>query len=207
MLLVEFACCVCSCIELFLFMFFFFLMIRRPPRSTRTDTRFPYTTLFRSRRRSPRPLRLIRKGRTMSKDKAEAPTGKGGKMKKLLLIAVGAAVLIGAGAGAGIYMGGGLAAEAPRPEDRFPKLVLRSKSGDEAPAAGNSHEAPPPKVGTVSVPNDRFKVDPGKYEITYVPIRSEEHTSELQSLMRISYAVFCLKKKTQNTNNTPHIRQ
>src|SRR3546814_10877939 len=36
--------------------------------------------------------------------------------------------------------------------------------------------------------------------------RSEEHTSELQSLMRISYAVFCLKKKTTtNTNNTPHI--
>src|SRR3546814_9181524 len=32
--------------------------------------------------------------------------------------------------------------------------------------------------------------------------RSEEHTSELQSLMRISYAVFCLKKKTQNTQNT-----
>src|SRR3546814_7928961 len=32
--------------------------------------------------------------------------------------------------------------------------------------------------------------------------RSEEHTSELQSLMRISYAVFCLKKKTNNTNNT-----
>src|SRR3546814_10889320 len=33
-------------------------------------------------------------------------------------------------------------------------------------------------------------------------IRSEEHTSELQSLMRISYAVFCLKKKIHNTNNT-----
>src|SRR3546814_1496066 len=33
------------------------------------------------------------------------------------------------------------------------------------------------------------------------PLRSEEHTSELQSLMRISYAVFCLKKKKTNTNN------
>src|SRR3546814_3855650 len=33
--------------------------------------------------------------------------------------------------------------------------------------------------------------------------RSEEHTSELQSLLRISYAVFCLKKKTKNTTNTP----
>src|SRR6056297_1947224 len=39
----------------FFFFFFFFLMIRRPPRSTRTDTLFPYTTLFRSRR--PRPRR------------------------------------------------------------------------------------------------------------------------------------------------------
>src|SRR3546814_2826693 len=38
---------------------------------------------------------------------------------------------------------------------------------------------------------------------SYRPIRSEEHTSELQSLMRISYAVFCLKKKT-TSNNTTH---
>src|SRR3546814_5073536 len=40
-----------------------------------------------------------------------------------------------------------------------------------------------------------------------IPLRSEEHTSELQSLMRISYAVFCLKKKKPNCNhitNTPH---
>src|SRR3546814_7133508 len=35
-------------------------------------------------------------------------------------------------------------------------------------------------------------------------VRSEEHTSELQSLMRISYAVFCLKKKNKNTHNTPN---
>src|SRR3546814_2710912 len=37
------------------------------------------------------------------------------------------------------------------------------------------------------------------------PVRSEEHTSELQSLMRISYAVFCLKKKKININTSPHI--
>src|SRR3546814_12050055 len=36
------------CLPVFSFLFFFFLMIRRPPRSTRTDTLFPYTTLFRS---------------------------------------------------------------------------------------------------------------------------------------------------------------
>src|SRR3546814_7043469 len=38
-------------------------------------------------------------------------------------------------------------------------------------------------------------------------IRSEEHTSELQSLMRISYAVFCLKKKNTKTNNPPQVHQ
>src|SRR3546814_9797813 len=40
--------------------------------------------------------------------------------------------------------------------------------------------------------------------IGIVPNRSEEHTSELQSLMRISYAVFCLKKKTNNNSQTAH---
>src|SRR3546814_7016536 len=40
-----------------------------------------------------------------------------------------------------------------------------------------------------------------------VEVRSEEHTSELQSLMRISYAVFCLKKKKTNTTSTKHVRR
>src|SRR3546814_11969622 len=93
---------------------FFFLMIRRPPRSTRTDTLFPYTTLFRSRRR-PRPRSI---------DRARRPGGR------------------------------------PRPG----ALSL----------AGLSIE------------------------------RSEEHTSELQSLMRISYAVFCLKKKKQQKKDRIH---
>src|SRR3546814_3949327 len=100
---------------------FFFLMIRRPPRSTRTVTLFPYTTLF----RSCRPLR--RPGRTR----------------------------VGALPGA---------------------LPDRLGAGREpaAPAA--------PGIGG----------------------RSEEHTSELQSLMRISYAVFCLKKKKYHLNtHTP----
>src|SRR3546814_19740591 len=82
---------------------FFFLMIRRPPRSTRTDTLFPYTTLFRS------PRWPLRRG---GKDRGQhSATGEGSKA------------------------------------------------------------------------------------------RSEEHTSELQSLMRISYAVFCLKKKKTNDSN------
>src|SRR3546814_950284 len=91
-------------------MMFFFLMIRRPPRSTRTDTLFPYTTLFRSFVRLPQVLSVIPLGKTSWWE--------------------------------GVRSG------------RFPKPVK---------------------------------------------LRSEEHTSELQSLMRISYAVFCLKKKNTKT--------
>src|SRR3546814_7106270 len=94
---------------------FFFLMIRRPPISTRTDTLFPYTTLFRSDRRG------------------------------------GVAVVEHHDAGHAVD-----AAFLVEPLDRF----LRRRQG-----------------GLVAA------------------VRSEEHTSELQSLMRISYAVFCLKKK------------
>src|SRR3546814_10507534 len=88
---------------------FFFLMIRRPPRSTRTDTLFPYTTLFRS--------------------------------------------------GYGIRYDHGL----------FRQAI----------------------------------VDGWQHEQTET--RSEEHTSELQSLMRISYAVFCLKKKNQKNKDITQI--
>src|SRR3546814_10916046 len=85
-------------------------MIRRPPRSTRTDTLFPYTTLFRSR----------------------------------------------------------------RPDSELGSQTRPSDHEDRSPASGQLHRSR----------------------------RSEEHTSELQSLMRISYAVFCLKKKkTIKKNN------
>lgn len=108
----------------------------------------------------------------MSKDKTTetAPT-KGGKMKKMLILGIGAAVLIGAGTGAGIYLGGGLSSHEAKPEDHYPKLVVRSVGEAEAPAEGGEGGGEAPlKVGTVSVPNDRFKVDPRKYEITYYPI-------------------------------------
>src|SRR3546814_3711414 len=98
-------------------------MIRRPPRSTRTDTLFPYTTLFRSQR----------------------------------LSSLAAALLNGVG----------------HTWRAMPQLA-------EADVAWNDARAKP-----VLNPADRRDVVG----------RSEEHTSELQSLMRISYAVFCLKKK------------
>src|SRR3546814_1954546 len=96
-------------------------MIRRPPRSTRTDTLFPYTTLFRSLS-------------TGCRERSPGDDAPGGRER---------AHSLGAGRPG---RGGG----------------LRARSG--SPTAG----------------------------------RSEEHTSELQSLMRISYAVFCLKKKKIN---------
>src|SRR3546814_4227529 len=107
-------------------------MIRRPPRSTRTDTLFPYTTLFRS-------LTGVELG------------GDDG-------ITIGPRTRH-AGIDGGVGRGG---------QGRRGK---RGKRPDQQPS---SHHANP--------------------QVTNC--RSEEHTSELQSLMRISYAVFCLKKKT-----------
>src|SRR3546814_6224182 len=109
-------------------LFFFFLMIRRPPRSTRTDTLFPYTTLFRS-------------------DK-----------------------------GAGV---------------RHPGRRHRLLFGDAGAPECRGGRAPHHLGG-------RRRDLPGHRP------RSEEHTSELQSLMRISYAVFCLKKKNNNNMYTKY---
>src|SRR3546814_3018047 len=111
-------------------------MIRRPPRSTRTDTLFPYTTLFRS------PRREIRRGAS----RCPELTGK-------LPVSTAAQV-------PGLRRGPACRSEGAA--DVFGRLL--------APPAG------PDRAGMA---------------------RSEEHTSELQSLMRISYAVFCLKKKKQ----------
>src|SRR3546814_6659658 len=131
-------------------------MIRRPPRSTRTDTLFPYTTLFRSGRR--------------------APAGRGGRggLRRLRRRRQGA----GDGAGG---IGGGRLRAARRPggqrRHREGRRLSRVQRGGlrRRPARQSQGRVP---------------LRPGG------GARSEEHTSELQSLMRISYAVFCLKKKT-----------
>src|SRR3546814_7411696 len=52
---------------------------------------------------------------------------------------------------------------------------------------------------------DTFDLPPGTEHLASTDIRSEEHTSELQSLMRNSYAVFCLKKKKQTDTHTLHM--
>src|SRR3546814_5919980 len=112
---------------------FFFLMIRRPPRSTRTDTLFPYTTLFRSQ-----------------------PGFAGGDI---------------------------FAAEALH---RLRQCRFGRTHGCDCLVPGRAR-------GIERAPADRAR----RHEacLALVVARSEEHTSELQSLMRNSYAVFCLKKK------------
>lgn len=88
--------------------------------------------------------------------------------RKLLLV-LGAVLLAGGGAGAGIYAAGGLSGKTEATDPDRPKLVLK-RSGQEASAeAGEAKEAPL-KEGDVAVPNDRIKVDPRKYEVTYVPV-------------------------------------
>src|SRR3546814_1294981 len=108
-------------------LFFFFLMIRRPPRSTRTDTLFPYTTLFRS-----------------------------------------------------------CSARKPKREN-----VVFFADWEAAEAAG---------FRACKRCHPRLSTSDGAAEL----VRSEEHTSELQSLMRISYAVFCLKKKKNKQKHSTH---
>src|SRR3546814_7654072 len=105
---------------------FFFLMIRRPPRSTRTDTLFPYTTLFRSVAEMHGIFDTIERNERSMFDALKAIT------------------------------------------------AISLQNGD----GGLSYEILAEACRNASVAE-----------------RSEEHTSELQSLMRISYAVFCLKKK------------
>src|SRR3546814_4187262 len=122
---------------------FFFLMLRRPPRSTLTDTLFPSTTLFRSL--------AFRRSRL------------GVHLRVLLFV-----------------VRGGLMADVPEHG--------RIATAPAADAHGHSHHP-------ISV---YLKV--WGYLFVLSAMRSEEHTSELQSLMRISYAVFCLKKKTSKTH-------
>src|SRR3546814_5475811 len=103
-------------------------MIRRPPRSTRPDTLFPYTTLFRS------PLDYV----------------------------------------ADLFSAENLRASGLFDVEATTRLFAKARAGRVVGFADNQAF-----VGVLST----------------LLLRSEEHTSELQSLMRISYAVFCLKKK------------
>src|SRR3546814_8242966 len=113
-------------------------MIRRPPRSTRTDTLFPYTTLFRSHAKQLEHELLLGK---KTEHQGSAPCGCSGGRRFC--------------------------------QRRIGRLTASAASGESPTRRGVAGAAARPQAGRVACPG-----------------RSEEHTSELQSLMRISYALF-----------------
>src|SRR3546814_2548314 len=120
-------------------------MIRRPPRSTRTDTLFPYTTLFRSVERAVQWTGVQCRGIDFA----------------------------------------GCVMTALQAVDALPRNIKADRAGKSFGKRQRDRQA------------DIAEAD-------YDDLRSEEHTSELQSLMRISYAVFCLKKKKKHTHRTTY---
>ena len=110
------------------------------------------------------------------KDTATANSGDGkkpGKAKKFILLGLGALVLTGAGVGVGVYAGIGQTGAKVQEDPHRPTLVLRSEEPQEASAEGDEEKAPAPKIGTVSVKNDRAPVDSKRYEVTYFPIEQQ----------------------------------
>jgi flagellar FliL protein len=95
---------------------------------------------------------------------------KAGSKKKWLMIGLGALLLAGGSAGAAIYATGGFAPKDKVEEPNQPKLVLRSDDPDEPAVDAGGDKDAPLKQGTISVPNDRIKIDHSKYEVTYFPI-------------------------------------
>src|SRR3546814_9734949 len=138
-----FVCCLSSLVHIFVF----FLMIRRPPRSTRTDTLFPYTTLFRS---GPELL---------------AEAGPLGRLRDLVRVEPGPADDIAH------EQGGEQDAGQHAADEQLGDRDVGGDAVDDHDQRRRDHEAERAGAGQRAA-------------------RSEEHTTELQSLMRISYAAF-----------------
>lgn len=114
----------------------------------------------------------------MSKNAAKPAEKKPGKMKKMIMLGGGGAALLAAGIGGGAFFSGSFAA-GEKEDPNKPKLVLRSEEPEEESGGeGGESKEPVAKIGTVSVPNDRFKVDPRKYEATYYTL-DQAFTSNL----------------------------
>src|SRR3546814_9151327 len=90
--------------------------------------------------------------------------------------------------------------------DLQPRLRRKDVGRDHRPAARPAHDERPRHLSSQQIRDPLVMTDASPSPIKMAPIkmapRSEEHTSELQSLMRISYAVFCLKKKKNNHTST-----
>src|SRR3546814_3373721 len=186
---------------------FFFLRYREPPRSKRTDTLLPYTTLFRSRRHGAPSAGRRHRPRVRPRDRGRRDVGDGARGHVL-----------------GRPLRAGQGPVRPPLVDRQPVEGRRAMSRDpvtlclwydkdaEDAAAFYAATFPDSAVGAVHrAPLDNPSSKEGavltvEFTVLGIPCvglnggpvfqRSEEHTSELQSLMRTSYAVFCLKQKT-----------
>lgn len=111
----------------------------------------------------------------MTKDKQPPDEKKPSKLKRFMVIGGVILALIGGGAGAGLYFGVNVMGAEPKEENHNPKLVTRSEGKEES-AGEEGKEAP--RVGSVSVPNDRLKPDPKKYAVAYF-VMSESFTTNL----------------------------
>src|SRR3546814_245694 len=240
-------------VELCVFSFLFFLMIRRSPRSTRTDTLLPYTTLFRSlralsavaRARGQRAARRAvpvqslhlrrRAGALDALSRLQSPRPRRGRrhprrvrcphphrlharprrpccrprrrrrvkrpLQSLQYPRVVAQVVVDEGGDeevgvvvAGLHAHLGRLAGFLEHGDKAPGLQLLIEEGFGVALVDQDlggTAALVQQMAGVVLPPDRFIGT----TVGGDSLRSEEHTSELQSLMRISYAVFCLKKK------------
>src|SRR3546814_4083343 len=158
-------------------------MLRRPPRSTRTDTLFPSTTLFRA------DVVLLRTGKGASFRHPDAY-----KRDPAAITLETAMFLAGQGA---MVVGVDLINPEPLPsnlEDNYLPVHTFLIGEQGIPIIENLDLE---RLARDRIYEFAFVGTPLKIEgASGAPIRSEEHTSELQSLMRISYAVFCLKKQT-----------
>src|SRR3546814_8188771 len=180
-------------------------MRRRPPRSTRTDTLFPYTPLFRSDRRiAPdlAPLRRIEVGEAGVALRAGVHLGQidaAGQRQRLLVDLPTADHHDLRRPGLACQILGALQRRRQAGDD-LGTLGLESRiAGDDEVRAARQRLAdrPPGLAAHHHRLAERLRLEELEVarEVTGQPARSEEHTSELQSLMRISYAVFCLKTK------------
>src|SRR3546814_7148556 len=170
-------------------------MIRRPPRSTRTDTLFPYTTLFRSpvatRSRAPAktskaPATRFRTAPTT--DRRRSSDGQEPEKRRRRQPHRGAGAQQG---NPRVYRGRQGREECGKGAQggRQRRAIITGKSREGGPEEGPSLATSTRVVARRHYARNYFQPSGSGRN------RSEEHTSELQSLMRISYDVFCLKNK------------
>src|SRR3546814_10746901 len=204
-------------------------MIRRPPRSTRTDTLFPYTTLFRSRdvveRLDGMPMQVHIEAQiaevTLTGDlqygvnwyferavtAAGLPSAVGRTTWSTLAGSVLPAAAVGGGGLGWTLLGRNAAAVLSALDEvtdiqilQSPSVLVRNNAeatfnvGSKIPISSVSFD---PGVGSSGTYNNVQYMETGTILNVRPRVRSEEHTSELQSLMRISYTVFCVQKKKQ----------